>query len=231
MLETLCANGWAQPHDGLSILAPDALHLDYRECRDFTCTTGLVASVAPKVRCAIGWSLGGTLLMEAIVRGGLQAKQLVLIAPPLQFVASEDFPHGMDPLIFYQFYQNYRDNPERTASRFTGLIAKGDRHSRRIMSELDAWSGSARADIWHPWLDKLNEQSFNEYYYKDIPQTLIIHGKNDAIVSIKQSEALAERLPQVTLRVWDEASHAVHLHDSAAVLEAIRTHAMEHGLQ
>lgn len=231
MLDTLCANGWAQPHDGLKILAPDALHLDYRECRDFACTTGLVASVAPKVRCAIGWSLGGTLLMEAIMRGGLQAKQLVLIAPPLQFVANDHFPHGMDPLVFRQFYQNYRDDPQRTASRFIGLIAKGDRHSRRIMSELDAWSGSADADTWHPWLDQLNGQSFNESNYSNIPHTLIIHGTNDAIVSLKQSEALAERVSHVTLRVWDEGSHAVHMHDTAGVLEAIRAHAVEHGLQ
>lgn len=230
MTHTLCANGWAQPPDGLKIIAPDALHLDYRECRDFACTTGLVATVAPQVTRAIGWSLGGTLLMEAIARGGLRAKQLVLIAPPLQFVADERFPHGMDPLTFQLFHENYRTQPERTASRFTGLIAKGDRHARRIISVLGEWEGSKEATVWHGWLDTLNEHSFDNNDYSYLPPTLVLHGKHDAIVSIRQSEILAARLPHVTLRIWEESGHAPHLHDTDGVRAAIEQHAREHGL-
>jgi pimeloyl-[acyl-carrier protein] methyl ester esterase len=230
MAEILCANGWAQPPDGLSILAPEALHLDYRECRDFTCTTGLIATLAPRVQRAIGWSLGGSLLMQAIARGGLQAKQLVLIAPPVQFVSSEVFPHGMDRLTFDLFYQNYRNDPARTAARFSGLIAKGDRQSRQILHALGEWEGSHQAEIWHPWLDLLNEQSFDDYLISHLPPTLIIHGEKDAIVSIKQSEAFAAHVPQVTLQVWHDSGHAPHLHDLAGVRAAIADHARQLGL-
>lgn len=230
MTHTLCVNGWAQPPDGLKIIAPDALHLDYRACRDFACTTGLVATVAPEVKRAIGWSLGGTLLMEAIARGGLCAKQLVLIAPPLQFVADARFTHGMDPLTFRLFHENYRTQPERTASRFTGLIAKGDTHARRIMGDLGQWEGSRDTAIWHSWLDTLNDHSFIHSNYSSFPPTLVLHGKNDSIVSIRQSEMLAAQWPQVTLRIWEGSGHAPHLHDTEGVRAAMEHHAREHGL-
>ncbi|MBY0355949.1 MAG: alpha/beta fold hydrolase [Rickettsiales bacterium] len=230
MYDTLCINGWAQPANGLTSLAPDALHLDYQNCQNFTQTNALIAQTIPYVKQAIGWSLGGTILMEAMATGALKVQQLVLLAPPLQFVSTPDFPHGMDPVVFQQFYQNYRDSPQRTAERFTGLIAKGDRHAKRIMTELGAWEGSAAAHLWHPWLDTLNGQSFNRNSYAYMPKTLIVHGSRDVIVPLGQSEALARHCPQVTLEVWQDCAHAPHLHDLEALQQRIAQHAAQHGI-
>lgn len=231
MTQVLCVNGWAQPPEGLQGLAPDALHLDYRSCRNFTESSALIAERLPEASYAIGWSLGGTILMHAIASGALRTKQLVLIAPPLQFVAREPFVHAMDPLTFQLFYDNYRQQPERTAARFNALIAKGDSQGKRIMQELGTWEGSHDADTWYGWLDKLNEQSFDDLNYSILPKTLILHGEKDAIVSIEQSRWMEAHYSQVTLHRWSEVGHAPHLHDMAGARAAIDTHAHQFALR
>lgn len=221
---TLTISGWAQPHDSLNVLAPDALHLGYEACREIACVGKTIAHKAPSADRAIGWSLGGTLLMHAIAEKKLQAKQLVLIGGSLQFVASDDFPAGMDRFTFDTFLSNYAKDPVRTARRFSALVAKGDAYQDCIVRTLGFWEESAHKERWLPWLEVLDSYSYRMLDTTGFPPTLIIHGRNDHVSKIEQAEALAAFIPGSELCIIEACGHAPHLHDQAQVKRAMDEH-------
>jgi pimeloyl-ACP methyl ester carboxylesterase len=222
---TLCLAGWTQRHDALRAVAPEgAVHFSYHPCRTREEVLELLAPHARRVTRAIGWSLGGWLLNQAVREGVLHLEQLVLIAPPLQFVSSEEFPHGMDPHVFTMFRDNYRADPERSAARFAHLIARGDARYRDILEHLTPPPHAVDADSWAPWLDALEAQRHADDSYDALPPTLLIHGARDGIIPLAQSEALAARIPGATLRVLPDAAHAPHLHDPRQVRAWIAEH-------
>lgn len=225
MPDTLTLSGWAQPHDSLAILAPDALHLSYEHCRVIGCVTQQIEHKAPAPKTAIGWSLGGTFLMHAISEKKLKPRQLVLIGASLQFVESEGHSAGMDRFTFDLFKKNYAADPVRTARRFNALVAKGDDHHEGIVRELGYWPGSAEKEIWLPWLDLLDRYSYRSLTFAHFPPTLIIHGRNDEVAKMRQAEALHARIPGSELLILDHCGHAPHLHDPIRIKEAIAAHA------
>lgn len=227
--DTLALAGWTQRHDALKGIAPDALHLDYYPSRSQEEVFARIAPHAKDIRYAIGWSLGGWLLMRAIMEGVIAPEHLTLIAPPLQFVTTEDFPHGMDPATFALFYTNYRDQPERTAARFAQLIAKGDTEHKRVVDALDLPPHTTDAATWHPWLDTLSAQRHGHLAFDGFPPTLLIHGAHDTIVPVAQGRELAQRIPGAQLHIFEDAAHAPHLHDAprlARLIDHHRTHAL-----
>ena len=194
-MNNVTLSGWAQPYDALQAVAPDAMAIDYAAHADSDYPDTYLKDALKDAQVAIGWSLGGALLMRGLSRGGITLQKLVLLAPPAQFVRDDDFLHGMDSTTFDLFYDNYATDPTRTAKRFAGLIAKGDSAERDVISQL---GGSDDAVLWHPWLDMLDEQKAY-YNFENFPETLIIHGKQDAIVSHKQAEWLNAHIPNATL--------------------------------
>lgn len=225
---TLTLAGWTQRHDALAPIAPGALHLEYYPSRSLEEVFALLKPYAKDIRYAIGWSLGGWLLMRAIMEGIIRPEHLVLIAPPLQFVSSPDFPYGMDTTTYELFYDNYRRDPERTAARFAHLIAKGDSHHKRIITELNLPAHTVDMEVWHPWLDILAEQQHNHLEFVDFPPTLLIHGEHDTIVPVAQGKELALRIPEAELHILPDASHAPHLHDAALLRRLINEHRQRH---
>lgn len=215
-------------HDALAPIAPEAWHLDYYPSRSPEEVFALFAPDAGSVRFAVGWSLGGWLLMRAIAEGVIAPAHLVLIAPPLQFVSTPDFSHGMDVATFTLFSGNYRGDPVRTATRFAHLIAKGDIHHKRIIGELTLPPHSVDANVWHPWLEVLAQQRRHQLEFSGFPPTLLIHGERDTVVPVAQGRELASRIPGAKLHVLPEAAHAPHLHDSALVRRLIDDHRATH---
>ncbi len=216
-MSIITLSGWAQPYDALQHIAPNAKAIDYGTHANPDYPEEYLADVIADAEVAIGWSLGGALLMRGISRGAIAPRKLVLISAPAQFVADDDFPHGMDTLTFDLFYDNYASDPTRTAARFAGLVAKGDAKELDIIEGLD---GSDDADTWHPWLDVLAEQRA-EHHFEDFPDTLIIHGQKDSIVDYAQAEWLAEHIPDTMLHSLPDAAHAPHLHNHAACASVI----------
>lgn len=226
--QILCVSGWAQPHDALRVLSDKASHLDYHDCQSLEEALELIAGHSPAT--AIGWSLGGWLLMRAIEKGLVAPKQLVLLAPPLQYVSSPDFPYGMDNLTFRLFAESYEKDPARTSKRFSALIAKGDSKFSEILNALGYWEKSAEKYRWSFWLDVLEEQKHHHLQFKNFPPTLLIHGKQDVIIPYAQGKILAERIPGSLIGLKD-AGHAPHLHDPEAIRFAIYEHAATHNIK
>lgn len=214
----LTLSGWAQPADALNAaLGLDAATFDYS---DYPSPEASFAGLKPFADSehVIGWSTGGYLAVRAIAAGVLRPQKLTLIAAPYQFVSSDDFKHGMDPITYQQFYESYAKDPFRTRQRFHALTAKGDAESKRIASALTHHSDVDNISRWLPWLEALNGSSLRSVNMANIPATRIIHGANDHVVSFAQGQALHTALPNATLERWEETGHAPHLRDKERVL-------------
>lgn len=219
-MSILTLSGWAQPHDALTFLIPGSASYRYAEYKSAEEALLNLRQYTPRI--AIGWSLGGLLLVQAVAMQILQPKLLVLLATPYQFVASEDYRHAMVPYTFRTFYQNYETNPTRTASRFNALIAKGDTSAKQVLERLSGNTTAAECEIWLPWLGYLATFSCKMLDFTKFPSTLIVHGKQDAVVSMAQAQTFQEALPSSRIMLWEGCGHAPHLHAPERLFNLIR---------
>lgn len=219
-MSILTLSGWNYPADGLAQLVPDA---QYFEFSDYPGPDEAINALSAyrNVRHVIGWSTGGWLAMQAIHAGVLAPESLLLLATPYQFVSDERFKDGMGPTTFEQFRANYAVDPERTASRFHALIAKGDKDMRGVMSRLSHHAHAADTSRWLPWLDALASRNLAHVRIKT-PSITLIHGENDSIVPVVQSAHLQAHHPQMKYELWQNTCHAPHLHDTERFLSHVR---------
>lgn len=228
MVKILSMSGWAQPHDALHSLIPDAEHLDYSAYKS---PDALFAYLSEQSYDAVvAWSLGAQLAVRATLEGVLKPKWMVLLAPPLQFVNDATFDAGMDPVTFAQFHQSYSADPQRTLSRFHGLLVKGDRHMRRILPLLGHHPEVQNVSHWLPWLNDLADVKHTDFCSGQLPPTLLIQGKEDVIVPCTQAEAWQARFTQIESRIVEAMGHTPHLHDEALLRRWIDEHGAKHAL-
>lgn len=225
-LNILAISGWTQPTRSLANIAPAAHHLEYAHTRRID--KAHKALPHAEYDAVIGWSLGGILARRMVIEGHIKTRALVLISTPFQFVRDARMPHAMPPETFETFYANYRDDTQRTTSRFGGLMAKGDRHHKRILEELEHHPEMLNPDLWLPWLDELKIYSAANDDYTHLPPTLMIHGEQDGIIRHEQGLALHQKIPSSTLLSLPDCGHAPHLHDEGLVRDAIRNFVREH---
>ena len=216
----LALSGWAQPYDALKYLIPQAVHLPYEEAASLP---EAIARLRPyaHVPLAIGWSLGGLILMQASAQGVIAPKALVILCSPLQFVADPSFPHGMGPETFALFRGNFLAHPEKTARRFHHLIAEGDDHYVHVIEKLRS-DPPVVYDPWQQWLDILGASRHEGLPLAGLPPTLLIYGEKDRIVASAQGEYLHKRIGNSELHVLKGCAHAPHLHDAGKLLGLIQ---------
>lgn len=214
-LKILTISGWTQPPDALDILAPHAETLDYIDHSPES-----VQAHRGEYDLIIGWSLGGVIARRLLSCGAVKAGALVSLAAPFQFVRGGDVHEAMPQDTFEQFYANFRDDTQRTISRFSGLLVKGDSRAKAVHERLSLHPRIDEAHHWLRWMDFLRDYSAKEADYSALPKTLVIHGAQDAIIPASQGQRLAEKL-QAELLMLPEAGHAPHLHDPEKVRSAI----------
>lgn len=227
-MRNLLLSGWAQPPDALAVLAPDALTFDYSDYPNIE--TAIAALRHVRCDALIAWSLGGVVALRAIAAGALIVRHLTLLSVPYQFVRSEAFQHAMDTFVYQQFVENYTRDPARTQRRFSALIAKGDARAPHVMAALRYHPQVEETARWLPWLTALSARSLPEDAPPITVPTLLVHGQQDAIVSARQAQSLAKHVPQHHLVLWENAGHALHLHDTERLRAQIAMHRQSVGL-
>lgn len=225
-MSTLLLSGWAQPADALSHLAPGATQFDYSDYPSFEAAIDALSTLKPSH--VVAWSTGGQLALRALVAGAIKPAHLTLIAAPVQFVSAPHGPKGMDPLTYQLFRDSYAKDPTRTRARFHALVAKGDRDARKVMGQLRDHPEVENTDRWLPWLEAMAAHKLDMAGLASIPPTLIIHGMNDQVVPLTQSEALVAHLPNAQLNRWAEVGHAPHLHDAGRLMDEMAAHRRLH---
>ncbi len=219
-MSILTLSGWTQPTNALADIIEGALGFDYSNyvSPEKAIEALQVYKNTPNI---VAWSMGGWLALQAIAAGALAPRSLLLIAPPFQFVNDANFHDGMPPDIYAQFRENYATQPERTSTRFHGLVAKGDKYFRAVMERLGHHHEVTNTERWLPWLDRLSQSNLG-HIAVNTPKITLIHGEEDAIVPVAQSTHLAKRHPQMQVCVWKEVSHAPHFHDTERFLDSVK---------
>ncbi len=89
----LCLSGWAQKYDSLEIIFANSSikekyainSLDYSKLNNIE-NVYLEMNDFGKCEVALGWSLGGQILVRAIANGVIKPEYLILIAAPFQML-------------------------------------------------------------------------------------------------------------------------------------------------
>lgn len=84
----------------------------------------------------VGWSLGGMLAVQLHRRFPEHFPRVVTLASNACFVERRDWASAMPTDTFKSFYQDYRDDPEKTLKRFALLVSQGSPQARRLSREL-----------------------------------------------------------------------------------------------
>jgi len=223
-MTTLLLSGWTQPADALGHLVEDAVLFDYSEYASPEAAIEALQKIKP--RHAVGWSMGGQLLLRAMAAGAIAPEHVTLIGAPVKFVGAD----GMGLETFRLFRESYAADPERTMTRFHGLIAKGDARMREVMLMLGHHPKVEDVARWLPWLDDLGSYEFSQTTLASVPPILIIHGMNDHIVPHAQGEHLSRIFPNAQLNNWVGVGHAPHAHDGTRLRAEILAHRVKHGV-
>ena len=193
-------NGWLQPKEAMDGIVPKMQLMAYED------------DLPPTPSLAIGWSLGGAVLMQAVLTGRTKPSKIVLIATPFCFL---DDNIGMAAADFTQFRQHFRHSPAMAARRFSALIAIGDVGTRPSMPPLPFTA------YWAGWLERLGRVNFRTSDLSTAPPVLIVQGKQDQIVQMAQGRLWQKQLPNSRLLEL-ECGHAPQLACPAEIRAAIR---------
>ena len=218
-MKLLALSGWGQPPDALSGIMSEAQTLDYARHGN---VRDALQELQGTYDAIIGWSLGGQMAVRAMAAGVLDAKKLVLIAAPYQFVAMPALKLGMPQDVFAMFRAHYATDAGRMLAKSWASILKGDERHAKVRGMLELQDIETLAHLpWLNWLDVLEGFSCDRIDMSRLPPTLLLHGDNDAVVHHAQSQAFMEKLPQAKLVTFTQCGHAPHWHNPAGVTRAI----------
>ena len=197
-MSILCLTGWQQRNDELASVVPaDAQHFDYAS---YDNVKVMFADLPANTKMAMGWSLGGQLLVRAVANGYIKPELLVLLSAPYQYVADEYFPHGVHENGLKEFRDNYDKNAPATLKQFNALVGLGDNSALRVIRALNDCS-----EIWSNglfWLNELTSKYCYNMDFSQFPKTLIVQGKNDKVIDPVNAMMFAKKIPQSQLIMW-----------------------------
>lgn len=205
-------SGWSQSPRKLASLIPGAVGFDYSVYENMQQAAEAMSYAHPAPELLGGWSLGGMVALYAAAHGYVKPKKMAIIASGYQFVATDNVPDAMPKDVFDSFREGYIAQPERTLKKLDLLMAHGD----------SAYKPSPDA-VYKPqgfgllWLDELAAFRADALALEGLPPTLLIYGRNDAVVTHKHAERYKARIPFTQLHVFDECGHAPHFHDAERV--------------
>ncbi len=222
-MKTLTLSGWGQQSGTLAgVVGGTATHFDYSGYKNIDEALSAIAKATDGHEVVVGWSLGGQLAVRAISKGLMLPEKLVLIAVPFQFVHSEAHKIGMPRDTFQKFRDNYKNNAARTLSKAWELVILNDKNHEQVRSQLEKYNKQRILEKdWLHWLQMLDGFSCSELDFNNFPQTLIIHGAQDAVVDHSQAQEFIKVIAQAQHIILPEAGHAPHWHDAGFVRKQI----------
>lgn len=204
----------------------------YGRNRDFPvvdrkATIAALADVVPAGAVLGGWSMGGMLAIEFAAARAADLAGLLLIATTPSFLAREDWPHGVSPLLLKGFRAAVGAGAMALLQRFATLIHHGDRNARdlsrlfvRLLENLGDGSPPLD-DALITGLDWLREVDLRSALPAiDLP-ALIVHGDHDPLMPLAGALELAECLPRSTVERFPDAAHAPFYSDPQRFADSV----------
>ena len=172
-------------------------------------------SLAGEWHVVAGWSLGGLVALEALRRGLIAPRGLVLVATPPSFLARTGYPAGQPPAVLDDFRAGLLADPLATLRRFYALQFRGDEAPRRLWSPATVrerfLATDADPQALAGWLEVLGAADLTaEPPALDLP-VLVLHGDRDAVVDPAALAFFRDGGAQVTAHSVAGAGHAPHI--------------------
>lgn len=155
---------------------------------------------------AVGWSLGGCLLLEAVARLGVRPAAMVLVGVPAVFCQRPDFADGQPPAVVRAMRRGVLQDTARVLHDFARLcLAPGEAASAAEARQLFP-AGQSPAHL-AAGLDYLLTQDLRPLLRLVPVPVALVQGEADAIVSPSQALFLAKNLPLAQAVLLPGAGH------------------------
>ncbi len=207
----LFISGWAHPAQSLKPIG-DALGDDFE--------VSLHAASDPKINLerrgmVVGWSLGGMLAMDLAIRNPDLVSRLVLIGSTPRFTFSPGVEFGTPEASLLDLTKQLTVDIKTTLQGFIAYAALPHRPSlRELPQHLEALQGG---------LQYLKQRDLRPEIDKIKCPVLLLHGKQDAVISHAASDWLHRHLPQSKLISMDDMGHDLPLRRPEWVVAQIQS--------
>lgn len=170
-----------------------------------------LSTLAQQIRpgVLVGWSLGGMLAVQLHRRFPEHFPRVVTLASNACFVERRDWTRAMPTDTFKSFYQDYRDDPDKTLKRFALLVSQGSPKARQLSREL-IWDDLPPEQRLHG-LAVLGMLDNRVALRSPTQPMLHCLGKQDALVPQAAAQDLNRLHGASRVLVHEQAGHALPL--------------------
>lgn len=178
-----------------------------------------LAAKIPDGSVIAGWSLGGMLAVQLAAQFPQKIRALITLAANAKFVACEDYPCAMPVPVNREFTQAFAQDPKATLKLFSGLLAQGDANERTLLKMLRQQLPAEISAHWLPALELLAQLDNRAALAAIKRPVLHLFAQNDALVPVAAAGVLAQLNPAHKVIAIEQAAHALHWSQPAAVSE------------
>ncbi len=174
---------------------------------------------------AVGWSLGGQVLIEASTQFKNKFKALILVGVSPRFTKSGDFPYGQSPALVKRMMKDIKADYAETIKRFYGLNFTEEELQKKVAQSFiklhnDKAEYLDSSSIYNS-LDALYNLDLRDKLNKIETPTLIVHGSRDTVCPVETSKFLKDNLTNSTLKIFNNSGHAPFITESSQFNSAI----------
>ncbi len=191
--------------------------------------TDNVLSQAPDRAVWAGWSLGGTIALNAALTHPERIKKLQLISTTPRFLTGSDWEHGIQKEAFDKLAISFRGDYTKALQSFLRLqLYKTDRAEQRIfrrmakdLTSLIATHHTPSVAVLQNGLAILANTDLRDQLPHLTIDTQIIAGKNDPLVPIEASHFLNKNLTSPHSLIEMETGHIPFLESTKGYIKAL----------
>lgn len=177
-----------------------------------------------------GWSLGGMLAVALAARRESRCPGVMTLGSNASFVTRQSWGCALPPATLTAFQSRWRDAPEKTRSRFTGLVARGSAPLASMIRQLEAHAALMSVEQALAGLALLAHIDLRDPFTSLSCPGLHLFAEFDALVPVGACDAIREMLSadSATFRMAD-TGHAFPLAQPEACARHMAAFIARHG--
>jgi pimeloyl-[acyl-carrier protein] methyl ester esterase len=168
----------------------------------------------------MGWSLGALLALRTALEFPERVDRLVLVSGTARMPEAEGYA-GTDPRVLRAMRSRLTRDAGRVLSEFADLCAEPDGDAA-VRSDYFEMAHTQSREALSAGLEALASLDFRGRLTEISVPVLLIHGSEDKVIPLSQTEALTAHLPDARLEVLVGRGHALPLTASGELVQAVR---------